>query len=294
MMNALFGVLGATACRFFDGAIANAITTFGQQTLRWTARRVRGGRLSGALRRHRLGVRQAERRRGRAARRRTRRARCARRSSSASSARVRAEYQRRAPAHARAGARAGALLHAARALAARAAARSATPAGSTARCSIVGLESVRRDWPAVARRLQEGILRRASSTTRIRCRSCARWWPACAPASSTRSWCTRSASARARSTATPRRRRRTSRRRARPGARRGGHPLRDHPRRSRARAAGPPAAGEHRSRRTAVEKILRPIADAILPELGHSFDEAIGEAAPAAATLTFCDDRGTC
>ena len=36
MLNALFGVLGASACRFFDPAIANAITSFGQQTLRWT------------------------------------------------------------------------------------------------------------------------------------------------------------------------------------------------------------------------------------------------------------------
>jgi DNA polymerase-2 len=36
LMNAMFGVLGATACRFFDPAVANAITTFGQQTLRWT------------------------------------------------------------------------------------------------------------------------------------------------------------------------------------------------------------------------------------------------------------------
>lgn len=36
MMNALFGVLGAPACRFFDPEIANAITTFGQQTLLWT------------------------------------------------------------------------------------------------------------------------------------------------------------------------------------------------------------------------------------------------------------------
>jgi DNA polymerase-2 len=36
LMNAMFGVLGATACRFFDPRVANAITTFGQQTLRWT------------------------------------------------------------------------------------------------------------------------------------------------------------------------------------------------------------------------------------------------------------------
>jgi len=36
MMNALFGVLAANSCRFFDPAIANAITGFGQQTLAWT------------------------------------------------------------------------------------------------------------------------------------------------------------------------------------------------------------------------------------------------------------------
>jgi DNA polymerase-2 len=36
LMNAMFGVLGATACRFFDPDVANAITSFGQQTLRWT------------------------------------------------------------------------------------------------------------------------------------------------------------------------------------------------------------------------------------------------------------------
>jgi DNA polymerase-2 len=36
MMNALYGVLGAAACRFFDPAVANAITGFGQQILHWT------------------------------------------------------------------------------------------------------------------------------------------------------------------------------------------------------------------------------------------------------------------
>ena len=36
MMNALFGVLGAAGCRFFDPAVANAITSFGQQILGWT------------------------------------------------------------------------------------------------------------------------------------------------------------------------------------------------------------------------------------------------------------------
>jgi len=36
MMNALYGVLGAAACRFFEPAVANAITGFGQQILHWT------------------------------------------------------------------------------------------------------------------------------------------------------------------------------------------------------------------------------------------------------------------
>jgi DNA polymerase-2 len=36
MMNAMYGVLGAASCRFFDPEIANAITGFGQQVLHWT------------------------------------------------------------------------------------------------------------------------------------------------------------------------------------------------------------------------------------------------------------------
>jgi DNA polymerase-2 len=36
MMNALYGVLGAGACRFFDPDIANAISGFGQMVLGWT------------------------------------------------------------------------------------------------------------------------------------------------------------------------------------------------------------------------------------------------------------------
>jgi len=36
MTNALYGVLGAAACRFFDPEVANAITGFGQQILHWT------------------------------------------------------------------------------------------------------------------------------------------------------------------------------------------------------------------------------------------------------------------
>jgi DNA polymerase-2 len=36
MMNAMYGVLGAAACRFFDPDVSNAITGFGQQILHWT------------------------------------------------------------------------------------------------------------------------------------------------------------------------------------------------------------------------------------------------------------------
>ena len=36
MMNSMFGVLGSPSCRFFDPEVANAITQFGQQTLTWT------------------------------------------------------------------------------------------------------------------------------------------------------------------------------------------------------------------------------------------------------------------
>ncbi len=36
LMNSMFGVLGTPSCRFFDPDVANAITSFGQQTLHWT------------------------------------------------------------------------------------------------------------------------------------------------------------------------------------------------------------------------------------------------------------------
>jgi DNA polymerase-2 len=37
MMNSMYGVLGSAPCRFFDPGVANAITRFGQQILGWTA-----------------------------------------------------------------------------------------------------------------------------------------------------------------------------------------------------------------------------------------------------------------
>jgi len=158
MMNALFGVLGATACRFFDGEIANAITTFGQQTLRWTRAAIEAEgfvvlygdtdsvfvKLSGddgglpaleearALRAH---VEQHV------------------------VARVRAEYQ----------VEPRLTLELEHVLERFFMPRVRSRAGGSKKryagwvdgeLLVVGLESVRRDWPAIARRLQEGVLTR--------------------------------------------------------------------------------------------------------------------------------------
>jgi DNA polymerase-2 len=40
LMNSFYGVLGATACRFADPALANAITGFGRELLLWSKRRI--------------------------------------------------------------------------------------------------------------------------------------------------------------------------------------------------------------------------------------------------------------
>jgi DNA polymerase-2 len=40
LMNSFFGVLGTPACRFYNPAIANAITGFGRELLLWTKRRI--------------------------------------------------------------------------------------------------------------------------------------------------------------------------------------------------------------------------------------------------------------
>lgn len=157
MMNALFGVLGAASCRFFDPAIANAITGFGQQTLHWTrdafqevgvdviygdtdsvfvllqADEAAAARAEAEALRDRIGASVASR--------------------------VRAEYdveprlelelecvyERFFMPRVRGGGSGSKKRY----------------AGMTAgRLAIVGLEAVRRDWPAVAGRLQRGLLER--------------------------------------------------------------------------------------------------------------------------------------
>ena len=157
MMNALFGVLGAASCRFFDPAIANAVTSFGQQTLGWTreAFEAAGVRVlygdtdsvfvqlpevqpggAGAI---------AERLRDEAARQVARRVREAYAVEPRLELELERVYERFFLPHVRGGG-AGSKK------------RYAGLAGG--RLELVGLESVRRDWPAVAARLQRGMLER--------------------------------------------------------------------------------------------------------------------------------------
>jgi DNA polymerase-2 len=150
MLNALFGVLGATGCRFFDPAIANAITTFGQQTLRWTAEafaaegvEVVYGDTDSVF----VGVPRAE---AQALRERV---------EAAVAARIRSAH--RVEPHL-------ALelegfferLWLPRLRGGRAASHKRYAGWADGRLVVVGLESVRRDWPAAARLLQEGMLER--------------------------------------------------------------------------------------------------------------------------------------
>jgi DNA polymerase-2 len=157
MMNALFGVLGAAACRFFDPAVANAITGFGQQTLAWTreAFEAAGVRVlygdtdsvfvelpeappggAAAL---------AERLRDAAARAVAERIRAAYGVEPRLELELERVYERFFLPHVRGGGAGSKKRYAGLA---------------DGRLELVGLESVRRDWPAVAGRLQRGMLER--------------------------------------------------------------------------------------------------------------------------------------
>ncbi len=205
MLNALFGVLGATACRFFDADVANAITGFGQQTLRWTRDafaeqgvrvlygdtdsvfvEVSGSRRGGAAARARRGAHRA-----------AHRARVP--GGVAPRTRVRPLLRSLLPA---AGARrARRVAQALRGLGGR---RSWSSSGSK-RCGATGRPSPRGSSRACSSALfTDGRWRR----------SCARSPRRCSRASATPNSSTRSACARRRSTATPRPRRPTCRPRA--------------------------------------------------------------------------------
>ncbi|MEW6270349.1 MAG: DNA polymerase II [Thermodesulfobacteriota bacterium] len=158
MMNALFGVLGAPACRFFDPEIANAITSFGQQTLRWTQAafedagftvlygdtdsvfvKLTGDEAGNAARDEALALREKV--------------------EAYVVERVREQYR----------VEPRLTLELEHVLERFFMPRVRSGLGGSkkryagwvdGRLLVVGLESVRRDWPAVARRLQEGILTR--------------------------------------------------------------------------------------------------------------------------------------
>jgi DNA polymerase-2 len=150
MLNALFGVLGATACRFFDGGIANAITGFGQQTLRWTAEAfaeagvpVLYGDTDSVFVHASRGDAEALRVRV----------------EKAVAERIQTEY-RVDPELALEFEGFFERLWLPRVRGGRTASRKRYAGWAEGRLTVVGLEAVRRDWPAVARRLQVGMLER--------------------------------------------------------------------------------------------------------------------------------------
>jgi DNA polymerase-2 len=164
MMNAMFGVFAAPACRFFDPRVANAITGFGQQTLAWTSHafeeaglRVVYGDTDSVFVQldDELDDANPDRRQARLARA--------------------AELRRRV--EARVGDRIRDVygveprltleleklydrLFLPRVRGGGGASKKRYAGWAEGQLEIVGLESVRRDWPAVAGRLQEGMLRR--------------------------------------------------------------------------------------------------------------------------------------
>jgi DNA polymerase II len=62
LMNSFYGVLGTSACRFYNPALANSITGTGREILLWSKAGSKRG-IQGALRRHRQFVRRVARRR---------------------------------------------------------------------------------------------------------------------------------------------------------------------------------------------------------------------------------------
>jgi DNA polymerase-2 len=158
MLNALFGVLAAPTCRFFDPEVANAITGFGQQTLRWTRDAlVEEGvevlygdtdsvfaRLDPALPPE--GAREAALRlRASLEARIAERVRREYRVEPRLELELETVYERLFLPRVRGGAGGSKKRYA---------------GWAAGRLELVGLESVRRDWPAVARRLQTGMLER--------------------------------------------------------------------------------------------------------------------------------------
>ncbi|HKA13452.1 MAG TPA: DNA polymerase II [Myxococcota bacterium] len=158
MMNALFGVLGAASCRFFDPAIANAITGFGQEILHRTRDAFEAAGVpviygdTDSVFVH-LGARAQKGARGEAER-------------------LRDHVQERIAEHVHSTYRVASHLELElegiyerflmpRVRSGRSGSKKRYAGWREGQLEVVGLESVRRDWPAVARRLQRGLLERA-------------------------------------------------------------------------------------------------------------------------------------
>jgi DNA polymerase-2 len=157
MMNALFGVLGTASCRFFDPEIANAITGFGQQTLRWTrdafeqeGAAVLYGDTDSVFVQLCEGPLDAAREQADALRARVERRIAERiRQEYAAEPRLVLELERVFERFFMPRVRGG-----------RSGSKKRYAGLCDGRLELVGLEAVRRDWPALAGRLQRGLLQR--------------------------------------------------------------------------------------------------------------------------------------
>ena len=158
MTNALFGVLGAASCRFFDPEVANAITGFGQQTLGWTRDAFEQEGVEVLYGDTDSVFVQLDARAG---------ADAARQQAEALRARVEARIAERIRREYRVEPRLELQLQRVfdrfflpRVRGGRSGSKKRYAGFAAGELEIVGLESVRRDWPALARRLQEGMLER--------------------------------------------------------------------------------------------------------------------------------------
>ncbi|MFP8874486.1 MAG: DNA polymerase II, partial [Myxococcota bacterium] len=273
MMNAMFGVLGSASCRFFDPEVANAITSFGQQTLAWTrdtfeaagVRVIYGDTDSVfvCLDTESVGskaAKRAETLRAKVEKAITQRIRKEYGVESRLTLELERIYERFFLPRVRGGSSGSKKRYA---------------GWIGGELDVVGLESVRRDWPAITRRLQKGMLERLFRdedvlpfvreiieelqsgnldeelvyVKRVRKSSLDHYTASTPPHIQ--------------------------------AARKAGGTLRGVIRYVITDTGPEPMlpgqpipAGI--DRRHYLEKVLRPVADAILPEIGHSFDEALG------------------
>ena len=272
MMNALYGVLGAASCRFFEPAIANAITGFGQRTLHWTRDAFQAEGLDviyGDT--DSVFVRlppDAD-----AAHAETLRARVEERIS----ARIRDEDQVE-PKLTLELEKIFDRFFLPRNRGSQTGSKKRYAGWMDGRLVVAGLESVRRDWPAIARHLQEGMLERLFQDAPV-----LPFVKECVDA-------VRAGERDADLVYTKRIRRRIDDYAAKAPHVLAARKAKERTGRDPGRVIhyaittqGPepvlpreplPTGFDHRHY---VEKVLRPVADAILVEMGHSFDEAIGE-----------------